>query len=1288
MNRCVVCIGAVLALGGAFAEVPVSQRRCTLLDLPVSGVTNRAYLTSMASRPWWNREWTRRAPILVSSHADVAEPKAIVDCVVDFGERVEPDDVRVVTPWETVVPCVAEPRAADTAIRLIFQTPLRIHENKPFLVYWGREGRDRKPRSAADRPQTPLQMFETADEIRILNGVLDVTIDRKHVTGGFLKRIRVMGSDSPNELLERATQWAWNGLEMTLGGETGWEDGVVTDDNAFVKRVRFGGTNGAVVLSVYADQPRVDWAYELVRGEHCELNVSWAVGGGVAYDDFHYPGAAGKTLTFRAALDGTTDCIPSPRFEMAPWFGAGWYAIASGKSANVCGMLFDRPALQGLWYNSHGQAFGEWTRLTFAHRTKTGETATGSGSLVALAGRPADVEREYLRRKAPLTVSVGGAEPYADRPYVRPRLDRDFIADINCGKDTGHGWRAGFPLSDPAWASNVVDHLRSYGVTGVRVGGYAWWDMPITERNYRELEKSIGSDIVAPDCRKRLTGWAEGKYDGRDFLAMANAAHAKGLAVKQCGDFIPGAHGREFAARFDAEIQKTALHLHHRMAEVGGVDVIYNLFEGQEQVILPEDVKKARGNDYWNWKDKDEFFAWQEKARKLVKAFYDESKRLRPDVPVLVYNSENGELGREMFMSEQIGSFDTVVVEMLSALDFSRCKHVAKRMRALFDNEAGRTVHHHYYFMQPDAMHRIKEIELPFICGVNGFSHENQSYENYTRELSEIAGDFYRFAEYTELGRKAARMAPVRYLGVFRDSECYREDIRKGRYGLPKGRPYFNRAEQDGRCRALGEIRNLDFDFVMNPFFTAKALAKYRIVYVPEDDVFSARLADEALAYVEQGGSLVLEGVTGERVRGFWGERAKGLEDGRVLTCGAGKVLWYKDVRTDRLARRDAKTIREVAADIEKLAGPMPHRIEGAPSLDGVLQSGPDGLLLGVHNVSDRADKGKVTVDLRLAERAAPLWVLDVKRGVRFAYTNGFEITIGPRQCGFYLIGGDKFTAVPKTRPAVWNGPVSASSQANGRPPQAAADPSFVPAKAVEFTRGDKTGAPIPIRRSREACVDVTQVTPANYYPPVVRKALAGATYVHFAKLAGMDAEGRKAYDDLFVSCADELRGVLKRGGTLLFDMSPTEPNARRFLASVDVYDPYARLAPANSSKGAAWTSATNHPFAGDAKAQRGQFESVRAFAEWDAAKQVAPVRRVRNVDEATFVFQENVLGAGRVVFLENVFAFGDWYENIGFGNALLGWIIGCPVEEHAKKARLRIGGTGTVQLTGKEKES
>jgi len=171
----------------------------TLLELPVSATANTAYLTSMSERPWWNKAWKRRAPLLVSSRSEVSSGKTIVDSIVDFGEKVNPDEVRLVTPWETEVPCVCEP-FSETAIRLLFKTRLRIQENKPFLVYWGNP--------AAKKPvvETVLQMWENGEDLRIANGVLDLTFDKTHRTEGLLKHLRVIASQTPDELYNLAAQ--------------------------------------------------------------------------------------------------------------------------------------------------------------------------------------------------------------------------------------------------------------------------------------------------------------------------------------------------------------------------------------------------------------------------------------------------------------------------------------------------------------------------------------------------------------------------------------------------------------------------------------------------------------------------------------------------------------------------------------------------------------------------------------------------------------------------------------------------------------------------------------------------------------------------------------------------------------------------------------------------------------------------------------------------------------------------------------------------------------------------
>ena len=106
----------------------------------------------------------------------------------------------------------------------------------------------------------------------------------------------------------------------------------------------------------------------------------------------------------------------------------------------------------------------------------------------------------------------------------------------------------------------------------------------------------------------------------------------------------------------------------------------------------------------------------------------------------------------------------------------------------------------------------------------------------------------------------------------------------------------------------------------------------------------------------------------------------------------------------------------------------------------------------------------------------------------------------------------------------------------------------------------------------------------------------------------------------------------------------------------------------------------TNHPFC----AAKGTWfnnncGSSCKFAKWDAAKQYAPyVDKLQN-EYALMVVQENVLGAGKVVFSHNRYCFTSWYENFVHGDALLSFLLGMPVADHAEKVTQMNGGPGKV---------
>ena len=265
-------------LAGAMCALAANAAK-TATDLPVSEIGNVACMSSMSERPWWNKAWTRRAPILISSAADVEDRNVMVDAIVDFGEKVNPDEVRLVTPWEEEVPCVAEKvkgggEGEERKIRLLFKTTLRVRENKPFLVYWG------NPKAEKSVPMTSLAMQRNGGDLRILNGKLDVTFDMLKRTPGLLRRLRILGSQAPTEILMRASGYAWNGFSVNLGqGE--WTNATVVADNAFKKAVAFDFPNGILTMSIYDEQPRIDWSYQMTHlwASETSITVSWACGG-------------------------------------------------------------------------------------------------------------------------------------------------------------------------------------------------------------------------------------------------------------------------------------------------------------------------------------------------------------------------------------------------------------------------------------------------------------------------------------------------------------------------------------------------------------------------------------------------------------------------------------------------------------------------------------------------------------------------------------------------------------------------------------------------------------------------------------------------------------------------------------------------------------------------------------------------------------------------------------------------------------------------------------------------
>ena len=1240
MNKVIVAAVAAMAVAHAFAEAK------TAVDLPVSAIGNTACMSSMSGRPWWNKAWTRRAPLLISSAADVEDRNVMVDAIVDFGEEVNPDEVRLVTPWEELVDCVAEQvkvkgEGEQRKIRLLFKTGLRVRENKPFLVYWG------NPKAKKTVPVSALQMYRKDGDLRVMNGKIDVSFDLQQRTQGLLRRLRILGSQAPTEILMRSTGYAWEGFATTMGR---WTNATVVADNAFKKAVAFEFPNGTVTMTVYDEQPRIDWSYAMAKPwmTALRLSVSWACGGDCGFDRLVYPGLAGKPLSVVAEIDSATDCIQHPKHDLTNYIRDGWYALHDRRVSDVVGMVFDRKSVERITCTPNGQAWGVPVELRFLHApSKEGEPcATGAGAIVAMTGKWQDIRAEYERLNAKPLVFTGKPEGVRDIPVTRPRLDHDWVYSIDA-----IGWHETEPLEGAEWATNAACRLRALGANVSRAGP-GWAGVPVPH----DLYVSVTNRVLTLHPGRNVAKWGErDNFTGSKFRERCDAAHAKGMSVSiwggVCGD---ATYDLE---RIDPELLKYDIEIQNLYPKCG-LDCVYNAAaQGEGAILFVPEKARAKwrgliGNALREKTDAEEYFRYQDENTERVKTFYKEAKKRNPGVPVMMWNSENSEVLREMFMGDQAGYFDTCMVEILPHYDIPHVKNVVKRMRALFDNDAGRTVHHHYYFYgtdRQDFSRRISEIEMPFLCGCNGFNQENLTYEHYDRDATEIPADFARFAEYTRLGEKAAKMAPVKNLAVFRDGAMYRYDAVNGLHGSK----FNHRTRTDDRINDLGRFRNYSFDIVVNRYFTKDALAKYRVVYVPEDPVFTEDLAKELVAYVKQGGGAILEGDS----LGTKALKALGLKDGEIKAVGKGKIVWF--AKPPALDAKFQKTVAD-------LGGKNPYDIE-SKTLDSVLQASKEGMLLGVFNMGNAEDTGKVRFASKGGNR---LFVLDVKRGVRQAYTNGFEITVAPRQCGYYLIGNDAFTALPAAKPGVWGGAAAAAVNPGATMPVANVPTNFTPAVAVEYTRGTVAN-PQTTRRSFDNQIAVRPMTADAYSARKMNEALEGANYLHFV------ATDTKAADQVFADCPDALKALLKRGGGIVFDRMVTGPKARAFLKEVGVCDPN-EAAVAVSDRG---DRASSLPTNSLLCAKREQLvEANRFFRKWDKSRQFITHVAQHNPNDAVAVAQEKVLGAGKVIFSQNDRAFNDWYENQSYGNSIQSWMIGRQVSEHAQLVRDLNGGEGRVE--------
>lgn len=1275
---------------------------------PVSNPCNPLYLKGMADRPWWNAAWKKRLPIVVSEASTNKVANFLVDAVVDFGEAVDPKEVRVVTGYGEEVACWAGP-SGDTALRVQFKTDLRKLENKPFFVYYGNP--------AAERVEVPrtVQVAEAGDRVTLDNGRLHLEFSKDSRFRSPLHVFKIVGSESANEFVTTTGGTAHYGLTPVLSGDRDgtWFDFVPTKVTA-----REAGPWKAVVTAeselvkmtyvLYADSDRLDYVYEPVGKRRITgISTSWSSGGGIAHDDFVYPSLTGALRTMRAALDIRSDSggeIAYPKFGET--CSEGWFLIRDRVHHTAVGQFYNPGDFQSLAHQHNDwRMHAAWMRLGAKVDWKSAETRLRGAAFGTWKGDGA-VRGDYYRWAYPPKVLVGRPEPFRDIAERKPDMAHDFCSFFHTGVDSA--------LRDAKSDARFIDteteilarNVKRMGMNGVMIGWNDWETLGLDRKTFdylAGLTNHPNFNAWKADCT-----WEEGQERFRRAQRVVKDLHDRNLGVYFWGSFM--SHNRIWAknsvrAKGYAPFREIDLLCARQLAKIGFDSVWCGIVGNEGPDWCPDETKKFT-NTYWLWPEKERkaYLDYLDTYVDHARDFRAAVKAANPAAHVLTWGCDNGNLGCVQRQQECAGLVDVVIDEIMvgGSKNHGKNKTSSAQMRAMFDNEP-HTVWNHFWERNASDDVRIGDCDQAFAFGVNGFNQESDDYAYVDRDNPANMGDFYNFARYTGLADISPKLVPVKYCAVYRDSNEVREDILIGkRTGHSWTDPWPTMPFTEIVAHNWTGARGFQCDRVIDPFFSLKGLRRYRILALAHNSHLPKDKFEIVKAFVRDGGVCYVEGEDfpfANEIAALPKDAALADPKFAVHTLGKGRFVClpgHESVQHGQALLAQGGALRTLLAKAAGTVEPLVFEHKDAARLTGQLRG--DGRRFLFCAYADDGFNGgttavvKVKLDLGVRREGAPeTFALDVKRATRVPFKGELEYVQVPGECAFVLIGDDALTAIPGAT-------VVAASDAGNRTPvgllpgaakalqeRAALGDFTAPARAVMFCRGDRDGNAQPNFRFTACEIAQDVVTAKTFDRMKCRDFLAKAKALVFM---GVD---RKESEVVFAECGDAVKDLLRRGGSILFHCCSTPDSARKLFAEIGVFDPDANGGRVKVRDG--WSSSAE----GHGK-DHILYKSIRpidqpwgrgnmlqyghALTKWDPSKQQTfymskPEWRVDGKDTAMIVTQEKVLGAGKVVFEENDRAFTTWYENQIYGENLISYLIDMNAGEHIRKVNLLNGGPG-----------
>jgi len=983
---------------------------------------NPLFIKSMPGKPWWNDGYKFRAPLLISETVGKKRENIMLDFVCDLGQKISPDAIRIVTPWEEEIPSQVIPLEGNK-LEIIFSTSLREYENKPFFIYFG------NPEAKKQDIDTDLIMRNKGNSLDIKNEKIQAVFTADNKRSGKIRTFRIIGSNVPNQLTERYTGVTWAGLD--LGKMDFSEKPSVKIDGPFKKTIEYSSDDLAVEYTIYSFSPRIDFKLIPKNAKTVSTVTKWLAGGGDAYDNFYYDGLKGP-MQFKAGLDVMSDKGVNKIEDLTKWMKDGWAALSDAKVNESVGTFFDREAMKYFQYYDSGGNGGETFTINFDLKKPV------SGALLAMKGDWKELRSAYIDWKNPPVINFGNIQPYRKIGYKVPSFTKDFTRDYKF-EDTRIGERI-----TENFAEEMVYNIRKLGGNAAKYNIYMIKSIPLSKEVYEKYVK-VYEKYYQGKYRQKQPEYNEADFKNTYLEKFIKAAHDKGVAVRSWNVFTPFRRVKPGAAR-DPETVDFIVEFSKTLASTG-IDLLQTHAADEWAHVPPEIKGGAHGGPFWE--NADVWLDYEKCYVDIAKKTKEEVKKKYPNIPISTLCSTDGQLPKMDFMDEKGPYLDTVENEFCPGMipRVPQLKYGIKRMQGAFGND-GRSIQHHFYYYVPNPLYRVSEMELPMIFGIKSFSHEGIGHYIKDSELNEITADFYRLTDYTALDKFIAGTTPYKFLGVFRDANAFRDDIRNKR--ISSAFP-GHQGEQEARCKQLTVLKSMPMDLVFNRFFKLDELKKYKIIFIPSDKVFSDEYAKELEEYVKNGGSVISEGSTADNkifaklagvkktgdesitsdicgipmkstlsVEAAGAETlfkdAKGKPAVYINSSGKGKVIYSPYILTDDMNNSKEKEIfvRELVVKIAG-TGPIIPAKEMVTAFDSSLLVNGNEYFLGVYNpASLKKLETEIKIDVPSDKN---YFLLNVKTGEKTPFTGTVKTDIDPLQTGFYIIG-TKAAEIPELKKA------------------------------------------------------------------------------------------------------------------------------------------------------------------------------------------------------------------------------------------------------------------------------